>query len=96
MAVNTMPKSTKYSLVWTGGSLELATDPRGWQEDAVAFSRDENHGINVQNVVSLSFSGAARDKIKEFAWQMYLRGAQETMLFVERRYPDWDKEKDDL
>lgn len=61
-----MPKSTKYSLVWTGGSLELATDPRGWQEDAVAFSRDENHGINVQNVVALSFSGAARDKIKEF------------------------------
>lgn len=37
-----------------------------------------------------------RDKIKDFAWQMYLRGAQETMLFVERRYPDWDKEKDDL
>lgn len=66
MAVNVMPKSTKYSLVWTGGSLELATDPRGWQEDAVAFSRDENHGINVQNVVALSFSGAARDKIKEF------------------------------
>lgn len=61
-----MPKSTKYSLVWAGGSLELATDPRGWQEDAVAFSRDENHGINVQNVVALSFSGAARDKIKEF------------------------------
>lgn len=66
MAVNVMPKSTKYSLVWTGGSLELATDPRGWQEDAVAFSRDENHGINVQNVVALSFSGAAKDKIKEF------------------------------
>lgn len=37
-----------------------------------------------------------RDEIKNFAWQMYFRGAQETMRLVEQDFPDWDKEKDEL
>lgn len=65
MAVNTMPKAYKYFIVYGDGELELTTDPKGWQEHSIGFTRSEDFGLNVEVVVPLSFSGAGRLKLKQ-------------------------------
>ena len=61
MSVQTMPpKRFKYYILQNGIETELSTDPKGWDNHDIGFSRNDNFGLNIENVVPLSFSGNAR------------------------------------
>lgn len=61
MAVNTMPQK-RYDYYING--TKLTTDPKGWDEHSIGFTRSEDFGLNVEVVVPLSFSGNGRDILK--------------------------------
>ena len=86
--VNSMPqKRFRYILVHPQGEIVLDDDPKGWDGHEVGFERSEDFGLNVQNVVPLSFFGAAGDKIKE------LYGSNgiftKTSCRIEKRNDQW-------
>ena len=54
------PKRFKYYILQNGIETELSTDPKGWDNHDIGFSRNDNFGLNIENVVPLSFSGNAR------------------------------------
>ena len=51
-----MPKAYKYSIIHNGVTTVLTTDPKGWQEESIGFTRSDDHGLNVEYTVPLSFA----------------------------------------
>lgn len=89
MAVSLMPKPFKYFIVYNNGvdELELTTDPKGWQEHSIGFSRSEDFGNNVEVVVPLSFSGSGRILLKSLyeAAGVFAKAS----IRIEKRENDW-------
>ena len=89
MAVSLMPKPFKYFIVYNNGvdELELTTDPKGWQEHSIGFSRSEDFGNNVEVVVPLSFSGSGRILLKSLyeAESVFAKAS----IRIEKRENDW-------
>lgn len=76
---------------------------KNFYADDPYFKEDRKHEFDILWVTELSMyppldtmPPSLREKLKGFACQMYFRGGQETQLLIERRYPDWNKDKDDL
>ena len=89
MAVSLMPKPFKYFIVYNNGvdELELTTDPKGWQEHSIGFSRSEDFGNNVEVIVPLSFSGSGRILLKSLyeAESVFAKAS----IRIEKRENDW-------
>ena len=60
--MNREPKRYKYSIIHNGNSQELVADPKGWEQQAIGFERDDNFGINSQFTVPLEFAKDGYDK----------------------------------
>ena len=61
MSVKGMPqKRFRYFIETETEDIELQTDPKGWDGHEVGFQRSDDFGLNVENVVPLSFSGISR------------------------------------
>ena len=65
MAIKSMPEK-RFQYYLSDGSTEtlLNVDPKGWDNHEIGFSRSDDFGINIQNVVPLSFSGDGREYLK--------------------------------
>lgn len=88
MAVNTMPeKRYQYIIDNNGTETELTTDPKGWDGHEIGFERSEDFGLNIQNVVPLSFSGAGRSLIKGVYESKGIFG--QTKTIIKKRQNDW-------
>lgn len=88
MAVNTMPqKRFKYIIENGVTQTELDIDPKGWDGHEVGFERSNDFGINIQNVVPLSFSGAGRNILKGVYENNGIFG--QTRTLIEKRQNDW-------
>lgn len=59
-----MPKSYKYSIIHNGVTTVLTTDPKGWQEESIGFTRSDDHGLNVEYTIPLSFAKEGYRKLK--------------------------------
>ena len=89
MAVSLMPKPFKYFIVYNNGvdELELTTDPKGWQEHSIGFSRSEDFGNNVEVVVPLSFSGAGSTLLRTLYESTGV--FTKANIRIEKRENDW-------
>lgn len=87
MAVSPMPKPFRYFIAYGNEELELTTDPKGWQEHSIGFSRSEDFGNNVEVVVPLSFSGSGRTLLKSLyeAESVFAKAS----IRIEKRENDW-------
>jgi len=90
MAVNTMPEKRFRYIVKNDTTLEeteLAIDPKGWDGHEVGFERSEDFGLNIQNIVPLSFSGVGRSLLKGIYESKGIFGKSSTI--IEKRQNDW-------
>lgn len=80
-------KRFKYIIDNNGTETELTTDPKGWESHEIAFDRNDDFGLNIQNAVSLSFSGVARNILKS----VYESNGifKNTKTIIKRRKNDW-------
>ena len=80
-------KRFKYTIEHSAGSLELKLDPKGWDGHEIGFQRSEDFGLNIQNVVPLSFSGVGRTLLKS----LYEKNSvfAQSRVKIERRQDDW-------
>ena len=80
-------KRFKYIIDNNGTQTELTTDPKGWESHEIAFDRNDDFGLNIQNAVSLSFSGVARNILKS----VYESNGifKNTKTIIKRRKNDW-------
>lgn len=91
MSVKGMPqKRFRYFIETETEDIELQTDPKGWDGHEVGFQRSDDFGLNVENVVPLSFSGIGRKKLKQAYNQKSLFAKTKTR--IERRKSDWTYE----
>ena len=67
--------------------IELAIDPKGWDGHEVGFDRTDDFGLNVQNVVPLSFSGVGRTELKGVYEANGIFG--KTRTIIKKRMNDW-------
>lgn len=82
-----MPKAYKYSIIYNGVTTVLTTDPKGWQEESIGFTRSDDHGLNVEYTVPLSFAKEGYKKLKEiFSAGGMFAVAQ---LKIEKRNNSW-------
>jgi hypothetical protein len=80
-------KRVKYIIEHPSGETELTVDPKGWDGHEVGFERSDDFGLNVQNVVPLSFHGAGRNILKGIYENKSVFGQSKTR--VEKRQNDW-------
>lgn len=88
MSVQTMPsKRFKYFILKDSIETELTTDPKGWDNHDIGFSRNDNFGLNIENVVPLSFSGNARLQLLD----LYENSNSFTLAFIiiKERSNEW-------
>ncbi len=77
---------TEITLDWTS-ELILTTDPKGWEEQSVAFTRGDDFGINAEFTVPFYFSREGRAELKRI---FDLRGQFATaQVRIEKRKNDW-------
>ena len=91
MSVNGMPqKRFRYFIETETDEVELHTDPKGWDGHEIGFQRSDDFGLNVENVVPLSFSGVGRTTLKAAYNEKSLFAKTKTR--IERRKSDWTYE----
>ena len=66
---------------------KLETDPKGWSEHTIGFTRSEDFGLNTQIVVPLSFSGNGRDILKSLYEQYGI--FSNAKVTIKKRNNDW-------
>lgn len=83
-----MPKLYTYFLVVDGTTTtELTTDPKGWQEHSIAFSRTDDFGLNIEHTIPLSFSREGREIIKN---EFENKGVfADVKCIIKKRNNDW-------
>jgi len=86
--VNTAPKPYRYTIIHTvDEELVLTTDPKGWQEHSIGFTRSDDFGLNVESVIALSFAKEG------YALLLSLYATTgiftKAYLLIEKRNNDW-------
>ena len=91
MSVNLMPKLFRYSIVYNGVTTVLTTDPKGWQEQSIGFTRSEDYGLNTEYTVPLSFTKQGYSMIKS----IFDSGGMFSKAYIkiEKRKDDWTYEQ---
>lgn len=83
-------KRFRYFIETETDEVELHTDPKGWDGHEIGFQRSDDFGLNVENVVPLSFSGVGRTTLKAAYNQKSLFAKTKTR--IERRKSNWTYE----
>ena len=58
------PKRYKYYLVANSEEIELDTDPKGWDEQAISLSRNDDFGLNSEQTIPTGFPRLSKAFIK--------------------------------
>jgi hypothetical protein len=58
------PKRYKYYLVANSEEIELDTDPKGWEEQAISLNRNDDFGINSEQTIPTGFPRLSKNFIK--------------------------------
>lgn len=87
--VNQMPKPYRYTIIHTvDEELLLTTDPKGWQEHSIGFTRSDDFGLNVETVIALSFAKEGRDLLRSLYASTGI--FTKAYLLIEKRNNDWE------
>ena len=85
--VNKAPKPFRYTIQYGENELVLTTDPKGWQEHSIGFTRSDDFGLNVETVIALSFSKEGRNLLRSLYEQTGI--FTKAFLLIEKRNNDW-------
>ena len=85
--VNKAPKPFRYTIQYGKNELVLTTDPKGWQEHSIGFTRSDDFGLNVETVIALSFSKEGRNLLRLLYEQTGI--FTKAFLLIEKRNNDW-------
>lgn len=58
------PKRYKYYLVANSEEIELDSDPKGWEEQAISLNRNDDFGINSEQTIPTGFPRLSKNFIK--------------------------------